>query len=248
MRIGIVADVHGNEEALSAVLAAIQAVDQLVCLGDVVGYGASPEPCIQMLRDAGAETILGNHELGLLGTLELSWFNDLARAALEWQRTQLSRESLGWVASLRQTLTFEDVLLVHGTPPSSPTRYTVTAFDVERSMPFSSRRICLVGHSHLPGLFVLSAGSDPRGPAKWKKRSAHANATFHYENTDRVLINPGSVGQPRDGCPLAAFAILDTFRREITFHRVPYSVGEAQRKIEKAGLPGYLAERLALGH
>ncbi len=246
-RIGIIADIHANEEALSAALGNMGRVDKLLCLGDVVGYGASPDASITMVREVGAETILGNHEQGLLGTLDLFWFNDFAQAAIEWQRSRISEDNLKWLASLPETLDYGNVKLVHGAPPRSQTRYMVTVRDVERSMRSVPCRICLVGHSHLPGLFISRASADPPVFAKWTQMQARPNTTIRFARTDRLLINPGSVGQPRDGSPLASFAILDTFRGELTLRRIPYAVHDAQKKIQQAGLPSYLAERLAEG-
>lgn len=247
VRIGIIADIHANEEALSAVLAAMGRVDRLFCLGDVVGYGASPESCIALRRDSGTEAILGNHELGLLGRLEPSWFNAHAQTALEWQRPRISKASMDWLDSLPGTLEFEDVYLVHGAPPRSQTKYTLKACDVETSMHFVRHRVCMVGHTHVPALFTKRGNPGSRVLATWDQVLVRPNTTMRYSSADRLLVNPGSVGQPRDGLPLAAFAVLDTFRRELTLRRVPYAVGEAKQRIEESGLPTILGDRLLVG-
>jgi diadenosine tetraphosphatase ApaH/serine/threonine PP2A family protein phosphatase len=240
--------VHGNLEALTAVLEDMGAVDRLLCLGDVVGYGASPDACLRLLRDAAAEPILGNHELGLLGNLDLEWFNPWAQAALHWQRALISPEDTEWIRTWPATRLVEDMWLVHGAPPRSATTYTVTPIDVERAMRAGPWRTCLVGHSHLPGVFV-DAPVVPGGIAlrRWQRLLHRAGAPLPLGIQTRSLINPGSVGQPRDGVPLASYAVYDTTHASVTIRRVPYDIEGAQQRIRAAGLPPELADRLAVG-
>ena len=247
MRLGIISDIHANEEALDAVLKCMGPVDRIVCLGDVVGYGPSPESCISMLREAGIDTILGNHELGLLKQLDRSCFSDVAEISLDWQRDQISRESLDWIKSLPKTIEMEEVMLVHGAPPFSQTDYVSTEFDAGRAMCLTYRRACLVGHSHIPAFFVHRDGKPSFELANWKHCQSYTNMPNLFGKNNRILANPGSVGQPRDRSALASFAVLDMFRGEFCIHRVEYQVKKTQAKLKRVGLPTELADRLARG-
>jgi diadenosine tetraphosphatase ApaH/serine/threonine PP2A family protein phosphatase len=250
MRYAILSDIHSNLEALTAVLDALapERIDRTLCLGDIIGYGADPSTCLERLQARDAVTVGGNHDLACIGKLDVNWFNDSARAAVVWTRTQLSIADLDTLRRLPLTATVEPFTLVHGTL-RHPQRfdYLVDAAQAVDTLTTCRTLICLVGHTHLP--CFIEFDRVPRRLARMLT-SPQEMADLAYDDepdTRRYLINPGSVGQPRDGDPRASFAIADTDRRRVSFRRVPYDVAAAQRKIRQAGLPEFLAARLEVG-
>ncbi len=250
MRYAVLSDVHANLEALTSVLdaAAEARTEKILCLGDLVGYGADPGGCLERLRAAGAVMVAGNHEHGCLGTLDLDWFNGAARAALEWTREQLSVGDLDALRRLPLHTTEGPCTLVHGTL-RHPGRFEylvdiAQAVDIAR---MCKTLFCLVGHTHVP----CAIEYDRRGQRVGRVVTS-GDAVTQMPFTDDpagfcYVVNPGSVGQPRDGDPRASFLILDTTEHRLSIERVPYDVPAAQRKIREAGLPGFLADRLAAG-
>lgn len=245
----LISDIHSNKEALDAVLSRIDqlGVETIFCLGDLVGYNADPESCVQTVLSRSAQVIRGNHDKAVAGFLGLDWFNSSARAAALWTRSKVSPETLEAIRRLpegpRET---EDgtILLCHGTPYDEDA-YLIDARSVDESYrclksKHPKVRFCLVGHSHLPTVVVKKDGSAAPRVVKWRER-------VDLDPPGVYLINPGSVGQPRDGIPLASFGILDTSSMIYRNIRAPYNVQETQRKILLAGLPSGLAERLAEG-
>lgn len=240
MKYAIISDLHANMEALEAVLARIEqiGVDQIVCLGDVVGYNACPNECVDLISQQGIPTICGNHDAVACGLDEPWGFNPVALAAALWTREALTDENAEWLKTLPDTLEFEAFLAAHGAP-SDRDIYLFTWEDV---LPHLQRieemghSVCFFGHTHNPGIFardgVFTADEDPG---------------FHIDEGKCFLINPGSVGQPRDGDPRAAFGLLDTGTNLYKMIRVDYPIKEAAERIIAAGLPEILAERLFLG-
>ena len=250
MRYAILSDIHSNLEALTAVLEtlAMKRVDRYLCLGDIVGYGADPGACLSRLQDCEAVMVAGNHELGCLGKLELDWFNEAARAAVLWTRDRLGFSELDSLRRLPLTQTLDAFTLVHGTL-KQPARfeYLVEAGQAIDSLTKCRTPLCLVGHTHLP-CFIEYDGAQRRLLRVLASPAELGEVTFRPEaQTTRVLLNPGSVGQPRDGDPRAGAAIVDTEGGRVEFLRIAYDVATAQRKIHQAGLPAFLAERLAVG-
>ncbi|MBI2104529.1 MAG: metallophosphoesterase family protein [Candidatus Omnitrophica bacterium] len=250
MRYAVLSDVHGNLEALTAVLDALapERIDRCLCLGDVVGYGAEPGACLARLEACGAVTVGGNHDLACVGKFSLDWFNEVARAALLWTRDQLSFAELDALRRLPLTAAVEFCTLVHGTL-RHPERfeYLVEAGQAIDTLTACRTLMCLVGHTHLP-LFLEYDRRERRIARLLTRAGDLAQIPFTDDpEAMRYLINPGSVGQPRDGDPRASCAVIDTARREVHIRRVPYDVAAAQRKIRQAGLPGFLADRLADG-
>ena len=240
MRYAILSDIHGNLEALDAVLAdALPRADGVLCLGDVVGYGADPLACIERMAEGAHAVVAGNHEHGVAGLLDLDWFNDRARVAAEWTRGRLDDDHLQWLAARPLVLEVDDATLVHASP-ARPAEwdYLVSAEDGYEALAAFATRMCFVGHSHRPG--VWSVGSSGRA---WEP----AATEVELEAGRRYLINVGSVGQPRDGDPRAAYALWDVDGRRVTIERVPYDLASTRRKIVAAGLPTFLAERLSIG-
>ncbi len=239
MRLGIVSDVHSNLPALEAVLADMGQVDELWCLGDTVGYGPYANECIDLLRERDCLMIAGNHDWGCAGKITLDDFNLDARWACEWARDTVSPENLAYLESLPLTRTEGDFTLAHGTPHEPIWEYMAYPSTARLSFHYFSSRYCLVGHTHVPLVF-LDAGTRPEtfhpGPS----------APFTLDAT-RAILNPGSVGQPRDGSPDAAYAIIDTEEAVMAFRRVPYDVAAVQARMTKLGFPERLIKRLAYG-
>lgn len=240
MRYAIISDIHGNLEALEAVLEHIRGlkVDQTVCLGDVVGYGASPNECCEVLREAEIPTICGNHDAVACGIEEPWGFNPVALQAVMWTRQSLSKENLDWLKNLPDNMQFKDFLATHGSPTDRDC-YLFTWEDVLPHLSYvaeSQYDLCFFGHTHSPGIFSADG-----------IYSVDEDSKFALGEGKTFFINPGSVGQPRDGDPRAAYGLYNSAKREYEHVRVAYPVEVAAAKIIEAGLPAFLAERLALG-
>jgi diadenosine tetraphosphatase ApaH/serine/threonine PP2A family protein phosphatase len=240
MRYAVLSDIHANLEALEAVLAdATGRVDSLLCLGDVVGYGADPAACVELIGERAAVVAAGNHEYAVLGRLELDWFNPWAQAAAEWTHARLDADHLAWLQRLPLRAEAGDATLVHASPVD-PEEWDYLVGDEDGFAAFAAfaTRLCFVGHSHLPGLWSLGSSGPEHRPGR---------VAVALEAGRRYVINVGSVGQPRDRDPRAAYALWDAGRGTVSLRRVPYDVDTARRKILGAGLPRLLADRLALG-
>lgn len=246
MRIGILGDVHSNLEALTAVITAMQAegVEHWVQVGDIVGYGPDPCACIDLIRELGAVVCMGNHDAAVVGLLDTDYFNAYARMAIEWTRTQLRRKDLEYIHTLPLTVRRDDLdyTVVHGTlHMPEQFGYVLTQVEAIESMRHQATKMCFVGHSHVPGVYTLSEHDEG-------VKAVHAPPfELSVAECDRVLVNVGSVGQPRDENRDAAYAVYDGDTAELVIRRVPYDIGRTQEKIRAAGLPGVLADRLALG-
>ena len=240
MKYAILSDIHGNLEALRAVLHdAATRSDGVLCLGDTVGYGADPEACVELLAERAGSIVAGNHEYGVADRLDLTWFNRWARAAAEWTRERLDDDHRAYLASLPLVAQLGDATLVHASPDRPDEwEYLLTAQDGFDAFGAFTTRLCFVGHSHLAGAWSLgSSGPEHRaGPVD-----------LELERGRRYLVNVGSVGQPRDRDPRAAYAIWDVERGTIAVRRVVYDVATARDKILRGGLPRFLADRLAWG-
>ena len=248
MLCAIISDVHSNREALDAVLAAIDSlpVDALYCLGDLVGYNADADACVDMVLSRAKAVIRGNHDKAVAGFLNLDWFNRSAREAALWTRKSILPATLEKVRKLPEgPLEMEEgVLLCHGTPYDEDV-YLIDAGSAAKSFAHLDARhprarFCLYGHTHYPQVAVRIAGRN-------KAEFLPARQQFDLEPDAIYLINPGSVGQPRDGIARASFGILDTTRRVYRNIRVAYDVRQTQAKILRAGLPADCARRLAEG-
>ncbi len=240
MRYAVLSDIHGNLEALRAVLADCRRdADEILCLGDVVGYGADPLACVELAAERATALVAGNHEHGVAGRLPLRWFNPAARAAAEWTARQLDEDHRGWLGALPLVVELGEATLVHASPARPDEwEYLTTAEDGFAVFPSFATRLAFVGHSHRPGFWSLGSS----GPT-W----APGDADIALENGRRYLVNVGSVGQPRDRDPRACYALWDRDARRITFRRVAYDIAAARRKILAAGLPRSLADRIQHG-
>jgi diadenosine tetraphosphatase ApaH/serine/threonine PP2A family protein phosphatase len=243
MKYAIISDIHGNTEALTAVLEDIErngGVDGMWCLGDVTGYGPEPGACIDMIKGLVSVCVAGNHDRGSIERLELSVFNPLGQTALRWIRKQLTESQKAWLGTLPTAAEDGDYTLVHASPSDPLLEYVLSTGIAERNFPFFTTKYCFIGHTHLPIVYKLEGGSlctaTPLTPA--------VGLTM---GETKMIINPGSVGQPRDGDPRASYGILDTDGSMFRLHRVAYDIEATQSKIMKAGLPVHLATRLEQG-
>jgi len=243
MRVAVISDIHGNLHALEAVLQAVdhEPPDELWCLGDLVGYGARPNECCAVVRERADLCLVGNHDLVALGgnNVDLGEFNPEAAAAARWTRSALSEESRAFLESLEPAAEREGVELFHASPRDPVWEYVLTVEAALAGLQVSSAPVVLVGHSHVPLAISLRDG---------ELAGDHAPAGTDRELAEgRWLLNPGSVGQPRDGDPRAAWLLLDLDERRASFRREEYPVEETQSEIREEGLPDALATRLASG-
>lgn len=241
MRYGIFSDVHGNRDALEAVLAALQAesVDQVLCAGDLVGYGAEPEACVARVRAAAPVVVAGNHDWAVVGKFDADWFHPEARAAVTWTTAQLTAATADYLAGLPLLWRDDAVTLAHGSG-HEPGRfhYLLTADDAARTIAIQETPVVFVGHTHVPIVFAGEAD----GTVRWQRGPRH-----EIRRGVRYVVNVGSVGQPRDHDPSACYGVYDTDARQLAFRRVPYPVARAQATIRATGLPARCADRLAHG-
>jgi len=245
LRAAVLSDIHANRQALEVVLDAVDEarVDQIWCLGDLVGYGADPDACTALVRERCDTCLVGNHDLALLGALDISTFSEAAAAAVAWTREQVSEETLEFLATLEPTASQSGVGLAHASPRDPVWEYVLSTDQAEAGLDALEERVGLIGHSHI-ALFFMRAAGVRRGYAQ----GAQAGDGDEIEIAEgEWLLNPGSVGQPRDGDPRAAWMELDTERWEARYHRLPYDIEGAAAAIRAAGLPDVLAERLEVG-
>jgi diadenosine tetraphosphatase ApaH/serine/threonine PP2A family protein phosphatase len=241
-RVAVISDVHANWHALEAVLAAIddEQPDELWCLGDLVGYGPRPNPCCATVQERAALCLAGNHDLGVLGEVPLEEFAPDAVVSAAWTRGVLNAEARAYLESLRPTAQREHVELFHASPRDPVWEYVLSVDAVEAAFELTGEPLVLVGHSHVPLAIVLEEGQLGGGLAP-------DGTEAELGSSARLLLNPGSVGQPRDGDPRAAWLLLDYAAGHASFRRVSYPVGRTQEEIRERGLPDALAERLARG-
>jgi diadenosine tetraphosphatase ApaH/serine/threonine PP2A family protein phosphatase len=239
MRVAVLSDIHSNLVALDAVLAAAGPVDAIWQLGDVVGYGPDPNGVVGRLREVGSIGVRGNHDAAACGGSEIEWFNPDARRAMEWTRATLTPESSGWLAALPERHVAADCELVHGSPREPMWEYVTSVPVARANIATLEQPIGLHGHTHVPLAFVEDDGRiDAVSPGDGSELELRGR---------RALLNPGGVGQPRDGDVRASFAILDPDAGTIRWHRVAYDIEAVQAAMREAGLPNNLAARLSFG-
>jgi len=241
MRVAVISDVHANLAALETVLTAIDgdAPDQVWCLGDLVGYGPKPNECVALVRDRAAVCLCGNHDLGVRGTIDLDEFAGDAGAAARWTRTVLSEENAAFIDSLEPAGKAEGVALFHGSARDPVWEYVLSDEAAVTTLLATEEALVLVGHSHVALQVRLEDTLLEGGLAPGGTELDLAAA--------RWLLNPGSVGQPRDGDPRAAYLLLDLAAGSAEYRRVEYDVARTQAEIRAAGLPEALAIRLLVG-
>ncbi len=242
MRTLILSDIHANLPAFEAVLADAEPFDQVWCLGDVIGYGPNPNECVERIRDLpGIQCIKGNHDAAIIGDIDIRAFNYEARASLEWLDAVLHPENRQWLMNLPDRLVLDDITLVHGSPRNPVWEYILEKRTAWENMKAFNTKFCLVGHTHIPCICLLE-GEDPQSI---KIRYMTPGKTFSIGF--KSIINPGSVGQPRDHNPKASYLIFDDEAQEWVYQRVDYDIDKVQKQIIAAGLPHRHASRLTDG-
>jgi len=245
MNVAVISDIHANLPALATVVEAIDesGVDEIWCLGDAVGYGASPSECLEILTDRCSIFLLGNHDLAALGEIDISTFSPGAARAALWTRENLSEAGFESLRALDgSSARHGEVGLYHASPRDPVWEYVIETDRAEENLDAQSERIAMIGHSHVALYFSREDSGSPTSQAL-----ASDGATIPMAS-GQWLVNPGSVGQPRDGDPRAAWLTFDTETLEATFHRAEYPVDIAANAIRDAGLPQHLADRLFQGH
>ncbi len=241
MKWAILSDVHGNQEALQAVIEDLrrEGAERIAYLGDAVGYGANPNECLRLLRELAELMVAGNHDYGAVDLTDVSYFNSAAKAAVLWTGRQLSEESRDFLCRLHLFHQVENITFVHATP-HEPDRwnYIFTVPEAEEGFRAMDGELAFIGHSHSPLILAQKEG---------KRIIATERYEVILQGGVRYIINVGSVGQPRDGNPQSAYGLYDEHSRKYTLRRVSYDIETAQKKIIRAGLPPSLARRLSRG-
>ena len=243
MRYAIVADIHANLAAFTAVLEDIGnrgGAGELWCLGDVVGYGPDPGECIRLLRRYDHVCVAGNHDWAAVGKIDPAYFNPAAADACRWTAKQLSAEDISYLESLPLVVERGDFTLVHGSPREPIWEYIMSAGSAGENIVCFQTQFCLVGHSHVPFVFQ----DTETGAGSW---AGFADNAVLALTEDRLIINPGGVGQPRDGDPRASYAIYDSDAGTVTHYRIPYDIAATQSRMRQYKLPESLARRLSHG-
>jgi len=239
MRICVLSDIHANLPALDAVLSDAGDVDAVWHLGDVVGYGPEPDGVVERLREIGAVGVRGNHDAAAVGGSEIDWFNPDARRAMEWTRAAIAPSTSAWLAALPERLTVGGCDLVHGSPREPLWEYVTSTGVAKANLDLLTSPIGLHGHTHVPVAWL-----DDDGNVELVRARDQASLAVGGR---RALVNPGSVGQPRDGEPSASYAILDPEAGQVRWHRVAYDIESVQVAMRAAGLPESLVSRLSAG-
>ena len=240
MRYGIFADIHGNLQAMEAVLAALsrEGIHSYFCCGDVVGYGANPHECINLMWDRKITCVAGNHDWAVVDKTDIEYFNPAARLAIEWTKNKVCREDMAFLDRLKLIHKNEDFILVHGTlQEPSYFHYLIDVRQAAGMFFDMDRNLCFVGHSHVPAIFI----------EKGDEAVEDASLSVKIAPDRKYIVNVGSVGQPRDGNPMAAYCVLDTEKQIVQIRRVHYDIKEAQKRILAVGLTSFLAQRLEQG-
>ena len=239
MRLAVLSDIHANLAALDAVCADLPQVDGVWVLGDIVGYGPQPKEVIRRLQELGARAVTGNHDGAAIGTVDAGWFNPDAAAAIRWTATVLDPNSAAYLSALPQVRRDGELTAVHGSPREPIWEYITDAGVAAANLGAFETRHCLYGHTHLPVIYRDDG-------ARMTVVPATTTAPIALD-ARRALINPGSVGQPRDGNPDASYLLLDLEAGRAEFRRVAYDIGLTQRLMREVSLPRWLIERLSLG-
>jgi predicted phosphodiesterase len=242
MKVAVLSDVHSNRQAFEAVLGAVAASDaeEVWCLGDLVGYGADPNACVELARQHAAVCLAGNHDLAVTGEIPIEDFSRGASLAVRWTQGVMSPENRAFLESLEPTGEESGIGLYHASPRDPIWEYVLSALLAELCMTVQRHRLCLIGHSHVALSFTRNDQQVATGEPR--RRGDELDCSH-----DQWLLNPGSVGQPRDGDPRAAWFLLDLDSRAVSYRRTEYDIRGAAAAIRAAGLPDSLAERLEYG-
>jgi len=243
MKIGIISDIHSNSEALNCVLKTIEKVDEFICLGDIVGYGADPNYCIEKIKDLNCRCIGGNHDFAAVGKLNINYFNYAARAAILWTSRQLKKDNVNFLLSLNKKIELKNnVFAVHGSPQEPILEYILDKNTANLIFSKFNFKIYFVGHSHVAGCFSFNENNNQIDYINFSN-----GGYVEISKDKRYIINCGSVGQPRDGNPKASYGIYDLKYGIVNIYRVSYPINLTKSKIINAGLPRSLADRLSYG-
>jgi predicted phosphodiesterase len=242
MKYGIISDIHSNLEAFQAVLEALSGqVDEIICLGDIVGYNPNPNECCDLVIKSKIPAIAGNHDYAVAGKINDFNFNIAAQAAIAWTKEVIEPVYKEFLKDLPPRLEFEHFEIVHGSPRNPIEEYIMGMEEAYPCFNFMKKPLCFVGHTHRPAFYCLNHGGEG------EEFRIKGEGTFSTRNISRVIFNVGAVGQPRDGDPRAAYAIFDTKSKEIILNRVAYNLGETQEKMRRLSFPVRLIDRLATG-
>jgi len=239
MRLAVLSDIHANLAALDAVRDDLPDVDEIWACGDIVGYGAQPNEVIRRLQEMGARSVMGNHDGAALGTVDVGWFNPDAARAIAWTTEVADDNTRSYLASLPEVRREGELTAVHGSPRDPTWEYITGAQAAAENLDAFDTRLCLHGHTHVPVIFRADEGRVEIVPATPDESISIRGG--------RLLLNPGSVGQPRDGNPASSYLLLDTEAGVAEFRRVRYDIAATQALMREAGLPPRLVERLSYG-
>jgi predicted phosphodiesterase len=239
MRLAVLSDIHANLAALDAVRADLPTVDEVWVLGDIVGYGPQPNEVIRALQEMGARSVMGNHDGAAIGTVDVSWFNPDAARAIKWTAEVVDENARAYLAALPEVRRDTELTAVHGSPRDPTWEYITGPGIAAANLAAFDTRLCLHGHTHVPVVFHADEGRMSVVPA--------TTGTPIRVQAGRALINPGSVGQPRDGNPASSYLLLDVGAATAEFRRVSYDIEATQRLMREVELPPRLAERLSYG-
>ena len=243
MRYAIIGDIHANLTAFTAVLDDIErqgGVEKVWCLGDVIGYGPDPHECIELLRQTNHTCIAGNHDWAAVGKIDTALFNPAAAAANHWAAQQLTPDDIEYLRNLPSSIEEDDFTLVHGSPRDPIWEYLISTGIARENFAYFKSQICLVGHSHKPLVFSYDENDE------YSSSQFLPNVKLIL-GKKRLIINPGAVGQPRDGDPQASYTLYDSETRQVRLHRIPYDIRSTQDRMVKRGLPLRLVSRLSYG-
>jgi predicted phosphodiesterase len=244
MRYAVLSDIHGNYEAFKSVLLYLEnrSIDNFLFCGDIIGYGPQPVECIEEIRKlSNLKAVLGNHDAALIGKINIKWFNDAAVRSINYAKEKMDIDSINWINKLPERIDTEDFSIVHGSPRNPLKEYLLSEMQVYENLKYLNNKICFIGHSHMPMYFYLSEDNKVNGDFIKPMGKIVLNSS-------KCFINPGSVGQPRDGNPLASFGIYDSEKNTFENIRISYNISNVQDVMIKIGMPQILIDRLALGY
>ena len=243
MRCAIIADIHSNLAAFAAVLVDVKqrgGVEEIWCLGDIVGYGPDPHDCIELLRQTKHICVVGNHDLAAVGQIDTAEFNPDAVAASEWTAEQLNSQDVRYIKNLPRVINKDDFTIVHGSPREPIWEYVLSISGARENFAYFKSQFCLLAHTHVPAAFSYDEG----GACSFRPFAPQKELVPAKE---RLIINPGAVGQPRDGDPRASYAIYDSDKNRFWLYRVPYDITATQAKMVAKKLPMRLVAHLSHG-
>jgi predicted phosphodiesterase len=241
MRYGIFADIHSNLEAFESVIAAYknESIDQYLCVGDIVGYAANPNECLRIVNALAAVSVAGNHDWASVDLFPSDYFNPVAKEAVFWTKRNLDKDSVSFLSSLKLIYQNEELSLVHSSL-NDPKDF-LYMFDepaAKESLCLLTAKVCFVGHTHIAGAFIQDMG----GRIDYRQADS-----FDIEEENKYIINVGSIGQPRDHDPKAAYCVYDSSKKKVEIKRIDYNIDSTRKKIIDAGLPHFLGDRLLIG-